>query len=277
MYCTNCGNKLKENTNFCTRCGKRIKSVTNQNIIIESKQKLSEEEIKLIKDQQKKESKPKENILLSFSVIIIFLLCLISIFIISLATNTNKKVARVETPTKEDVKTHSSKEVLINSIKLFNNEYMLGDHLSKYLSSNWELNENYTNIDIETATFNDISSNQLTLKNKNYEDAEITVYLSKKSQEGTKLKDCEVVGLKVNLYENPKDVYFELDNLKFKDGVKNVLEKFSKPKEGNIYKPAHSSNTIYNYTSDEHELLLAINNNDELVGFKYIEKEDIYK
>ena len=62
-----------------------------------------------------------------------------------------------------------------------------------------------------------------------------------------------------------------------KDDVKKVLENFSKPEENNIYKPAQSSNTIYNYTSDEHELLLAINNNNELVGFKYIEKEAFYK
>ena len=33
MYCTNCGNKLKENTNFCTRCGERIKQNTSQNTV----------------------------------------------------------------------------------------------------------------------------------------------------------------------------------------------------------------------------------------------------
>lgn len=276
MYCTNCGNKLKENTNFCTRCGERIKQNTSQNTIKEKKPELPEKEIEMIKDQQKRTSKPKENIQLTFMVIIIFLLCLTSIFIISLATNTNKKAARVEPSTKEVIK-DSPKEISIKSIKLFDNEYMLGDTLSKYLSTNWELNPNYASIDTETATINDIPSNQLTLKNKTYEDAEITVYLSKKSPETIKLKECEVVGLKVNWYKSTKEVYFELDNLKFKDDVKKVLENFSKPEENNIYKPAQSSNTIYNYTSDEHELLLAINNNNELVGFKYMEKEEFYK
>ena len=173
MYCTNCGNKLKENTNFCTRCGERIKQNTSQNNIKAKKPELPKKEIEMIKVQQKRTSKPKENILLALMVIIIFLLCLTSIFIISLATNTNKNTARVEKPTKE--------------------------------------------------------------------------------------------------------VYFELDNLKFKDDVTKVLENFSKQEENNIYKPAQSSNTIYNYTSDEHELLLAINNNNELVGFKYMEKEEFYK
>ena len=110
----------------------------------------------------------------------------------------------------------NTKEISIKSIKLFDNEYMLGDTLSKYLSTNWELNSNYASIDIETATINDIPSNQLTLKNKTYEDAEITVYLSKKPPETIKLKECEVVGLKVNWYKSTKEVYFELDNLKFK-------------------------------------------------------------
>ena len=74
MYCTNCGNKLKENTNFCTRCGERIKQNTSQNNIKAKKPELPKKEIEMIKVQQKRTSKPKENILLALMVIIIFLL-----------------------------------------------------------------------------------------------------------------------------------------------------------------------------------------------------------
>ena len=112
MYCTNCGNKLKENTNFCTRCGERIKQNTSQNNIKAKKPELPEKEIEMIKVQQKRTSKPKENILLALMVIIIFLLCLTSIFIISLATNTNKNTARVEKPTKEVIKEYPPEKTL---------------------------------------------------------------------------------------------------------------------------------------------------------------------
>ncbi len=276
MYCTNCGNKLKENTNFCTRCGKRIKTVTNQNIIIESKAKLPEDEIKLIESQKKKGSKPKENILLSLSIIIIFLLCLISILIISLATN-NKKLDYIVNQETEIVPKATKTEPIIDGFKLFDYEYKLYDPLSKYLSSDWELNNNYNNIDTETETINKIPSRQLTLKNKNYEKIEITVYLSKYESKDTILKDSKVVGVKLNLYENLKETYFEIGDLTKGDRVDKVIKKFSNPKENNIYKPAYSSNTIYNYTSNDYELLLAIDNNNELSGFKYIKRENNYK
>ena len=31
-YCTNCGNELKENSNFCTKCGKPTKRSIRKNI-----------------------------------------------------------------------------------------------------------------------------------------------------------------------------------------------------------------------------------------------------
>lgn len=30
-YCTNCGNELKENSNFCTKCGKPTKKELEKN------------------------------------------------------------------------------------------------------------------------------------------------------------------------------------------------------------------------------------------------------
>ena len=276
MYCTNCGNKLKENTNFCTKCGKRINKSTNKNVVIEKKIDLPEEEIELIKSQKEKKSTPRDNILLTFSVIIIFILCLVSIFIISLATN-NKKIEHVEEEQKESIKKSTKKETIIDNFKIFDNEYKLYDPLSKYLSSDWELNSNYSNLDVEKDTIDSISSRQLTLKNKNNESIEVTLYLSEYESKDTILNDSKVVGVKLNLYENINGVYFEIDDLKMGDSVDKVIKKFSNPKENNIYRPAYSSNTIYNYTSDDYELLLAIDSNNELSGFKYIEKENNYR
>ena len=79
MYCTKCGNKLKEDALFCPKCGSRVVKQNN----------INKEEIDLINNQLNKENNTSNMLLNLLLPICFILIILIILSIVSKPNRTN--------------------------------------------------------------------------------------------------------------------------------------------------------------------------------------------